>query len=103
MQDEFILPPINDLDPWMNDEKTIPVIDDVDDEDDEDDDDDDVRYVVIETSQDLQLEVSHTKVHKQSWARMWALGCVNPTSRLPLTSGCKFPQPNAHVLAQLCL
>ena len=51
MQDEFILPPINDLDPWMSDmrqwdektiEKTIPVIDDVDDEDDEDDDDDDV-------------------------------------------------------------
>ena len=59
------------------DEKTIPVIDDVDDEDDEDDDDDDVSYVVIETSQDLQLEVSHTKVHKQSWARRWALGCVN--------------------------
>ena len=42
LQDEFILPPFNDLDPLGPenfDEKTIPVIDDVDDEDDEDDDD----------------------------------------------------------------
>ena len=45
-QDEFILPPLDDLDPYMKqftDEKTIPVIDEVDDEDDEDDEDE-VRF-----------------------------------------------------------
>ena len=38
----------------------------------------------------------------QRWAKMWALGCVNPASWLPLALGCKFTQPRTHLIAHFC-
>ena len=33
----------------------------------------------------------------QGWAKEWTLGCVNPTSWLPLAAGGEFTQPRAHL------
>ena len=33
----------------------------------------------------------------QRWVIRWALGCVNPTSGLPLATGREFTQPRAHL------
>ena len=38
----------------------------------------------------------------QRWTIRWALGCVNPTSWLPLAMGRKFTQPRDHPIALLC-
>ena len=38
----------------------------------------------------------------QGWAKEWALGCVNPASRLPLAAGGEFTQPRARSFAQPC-
>ena len=35
-------------------------------------------------------------------AKEWALGCVNPASRLPLVAGGKFMEPKARSFAQPC-
>ena len=32
----------------------------------------------------------------------WAVGCVKSASWLPLSAGCEFTQPRAHLIPQLC-
>ena len=36
----------------------------------------------------------------RGWAKEWTLGCVNPTSWLPLADEGEFTQPRAHSFAQ---
>ena len=50
-----------------------------------------IWQVIPHSSVDLSIQRS---------AKRWALGCVNPTSWLPLATGREFTQPRAHLIAQ---
>ena len=39
----------------------------------------------------------------RGWAEEWSLGCVNPTSWLPLAARREFTQPTDHSFAQSCI
>ena len=41
--------------------------------------------------------------HVRASAKRWALGCVIPTSSLPLAVGGEFTQPGPHLSADPCI